>query len=343
MRHRATARGERERDHRRDPEADQREARDAEQRRARDDDHQRSGRGGHGARADGRHRPEARDHAVAGQPPRRHRQREARVGRGGGGRARPHHVAQVDRAPVGARTLSEDRTEADDADQQDGAGRPRQARRIVCRERRRQPARRSLAYDRQHDGHDPEVNPRVEIGVGGEHAHRRADDPADAPGAVQTGHERTPQRLLQRQPLRVHGDVGHPGQRAVDQQRDTQPAEGRRERGQRKRHGERGDQHTGDRAATEPVHERARRRHRQQRAQRRHEQRQPERPRAQPKPLADPRDARREAAVDRTVDGEDRHHRDVTPISGCARNHSAIVASATTSREGLRHSTMITV
>jgi hypothetical protein len=159
--------------------------------------------------------------------------------------------------------------------------------------------------DEQHGGHEPEMHAGVDVLVGGEHADARRQQAADAPEAVQAGHDRAPEVLLDVDALGVHRHVAHAGGRAVDHEGQAQPPEAGRERGQRHRTAPAGDQDARDDVRGEAVHERRGERHGDDRADRRHEQREAQLPRPEAEAVADPWDARGEAADGGAVDQED--------------------------------------
>ncbi|MCQ0012384.1 hypothetical protein LUX73_52405 [Actinomadura madurae] len=163
------------------------------------------------------------------------------------------------------------------------------------------------------------MQPRVHTGVRGEGADPAGPEAADAPQAVQPGHDRPPQVPLHRHRVPVHDHVGHPGRGAEQQHRGEQEGGRRGEGGERHGRAPRRDQQAGGPALADPVREPARGRHRAEGADGRAEQGEAENGGGQVEPVLDPRDAGRQGARDGAV--QDEHDRDGAMLTRRPRGH----------------------
>jgi hypothetical protein len=150
-----------------------------------------------------------------------------------------------------------------------------------------------------------EVRQRPPAGARRQAGGDRADQPANAPHAVQPGHDRPAAALLHHHAVGVHGRVEQPDadpeQAEADQQRRQVPGE----RGGEQQGRVRDRRHPGDRPAAVARQQRAGELHGGQRADGDAEQGDPQRPLGQAEALLDRRDTRHPGGDRRAVDEED--------------------------------------
>jgi hypothetical protein len=246
-----------------------------------------------------------------------HAQRE----RGEPGRRRPWARAklpQVQGAPVRGGALGEEGAEADQSEQEHRppppAGGTARAERLVAalgwnRDGvdlgREQLAGGDRRHRAEHDRGHGEVQQGIPAGTRRQAGGGRADQPADAPHAVQPGHDRPAAALLDDHAVGVHRRVeqadADPEQAEAHQQRRQVPGQRRSEQQGRVREG----RHPGDRPAAVAGQQRADELHGDQRAGGDAQQGDPERPFGQAEAFLDRRDARYPGGDRRAVDEED--------------------------------------
>ena len=141
---------------------------------------------------------------------------------------------------------------------------------------------------------------------GGERPERGAEQRARAEGGVERRQDRSPVGVLDRDPVRVHGDVEGAGRSAEQHEREPQARKAPGERRQRDRDGEERRRGPHDRPAAVPGDQHARDRHRDQRSEAEPEERDAELGRAQADAVLHGRDARRPAAP-ADPEGDERH------------------------------------
>ena len=132
----------------------------------------------------------------------------ARPGRG------VQHVPQIDRRPVQARALREHRAEPDRADEQRRLGRQREPRRRIlvlggAAQIQHAPAGDHAEQRSGRTAASAWCSRASEPSVRGDGAGRRADQGARAPHAVQPGHDRLAEPVLDLDAQRVHRHVRH--------------------------------------------------------------------------------------------------------------------------------------
>ena len=267
------------------------------------------------ARADEPHRPEARRPPVAGEARHGHRDTERRDRHGCGSAASSEVVARVDRAPVRGGPLADEGGEADRA--QGEHARQRQVRPVGGSRRlvglRQLPCEQRRAREREHGRDDGELPGGRHADRGRQRAHRAAGEERDAPDAVQPGQDRPAVRPLHGDPLDVEGDVEQAAERAERHQARAEPRIRRSDRGPDEGEAEDHRPHADDVAAAHAPHRERGQARPDHRRNRHHEQRQPDAAVADPEPVLERRQPRREASPDRGVDGEGRRDADARP------------------------------
>ena len=260
---------------------------------------------------------------VAAQPGDRHPEREAGERHRGRGGARAGVLAQVDAAPVGDAALGHHHEEAEPADQQHGARRQRESGADLGVGRcAPQPGRDPERRQPERDADDEALEPRVDSGRAGDDDQARGGEPAEAPAAVERGHDRLRERALDGDAVRVHRDVHRTVRRAEDEQ----------DRGEHVRVGrqQRQRQHEAEDERGRPRHGRARapvenlpgERHRDEPAGGHAEQAEPERRLGDPELVLEPGDVRDPGPDHRAVHEEDGE-------GGQAGRHAATLFAAT--------------
>ncbi|GAB3897449.1 hypothetical protein GCM10027612_53720 [Microbispora bryophytorum subsp. camponoti] len=167
--------------------------------------------------------------------------------------------------------------------------------------------------EEQHDRRPAQMDPGVEARARRQRAHRAARERPHAPHAVQPGHDRTAEPLLDHHPLGVHRDIADAGNRAVQHERRAQQGQVRRQRGQDEDQAPQADRDAGDGPPAEPVREAPGGRHREDGADGGREQGEPELAGPGPDVVLDPGDAGGETPGHRPVQGEGDRHRKPGP------------------------------